>query len=481
MICQGLAPTVFGDLADMAGRRPAYALGFIIYIGANIGIALSNSFASVLIFRCIQSTGSSSTIALASGIVGDIATSSERGTWMGWAVTGPMIAPSLGPVVGGLLSQFLGWRSVFWFLVIMAVTFIIPFLILFPETGRNVVGNGSIPPQTFNMSLLNYLARRREEAKESDPLSRTRSRESNRLAQATLARQRKLRWPNPLNSMRILAEKDIFMLLFYNALVFCTFYDVTASAPYMFAETYGYNDLQVGLAFLPFGAGCLLAPMSCGRLLDWNYRRNARKAGIAVDRKCEADLSKFPLEKARLQVALPLVYIGSAAVLCYGWVLDVETSIAAPLVMMFLVGWCFTSSFNSMSTMLVDFYPNSPATAIAANNLVRCEMGAGATAVIIYMIDTMGRGWCFTFIAGVLVAFSPMLWVLLRWGPKWREERRLRTQKQIEGKRSRGEQRAARAEGAPQTQDEKSDGPMQQAQQDTKTSDDTDEKKEKER
>ena len=33
MILQGLAPTVFGDLADMTGRRPAYVLGFIIYIG----------------------------------------------------------------------------------------------------------------------------------------------------------------------------------------------------------------------------------------------------------------------------------------------------------------------------------------------------------------------------------------------------------------------------------------------------------------
>ena len=33
MIFQGLAPTIFGDFADMTGRRPAYILGFIIYIG----------------------------------------------------------------------------------------------------------------------------------------------------------------------------------------------------------------------------------------------------------------------------------------------------------------------------------------------------------------------------------------------------------------------------------------------------------------
>lgn len=91
MIFQGLAPTFFGDLADMAGRRPAYAIGFVIYIGACIGIALCDSYAGLFILRCLQSTGSSGTIALGNGVVADIATSAERGTWMGWATSGPMI------------------------------------------------------------------------------------------------------------------------------------------------------------------------------------------------------------------------------------------------------------------------------------------------------------------------------------------------------------------------------------------------------
>ena len=36
MIFQGLAPTIFGDLADMTGRRPVYILGFVIYIGSGL-------------------------------------------------------------------------------------------------------------------------------------------------------------------------------------------------------------------------------------------------------------------------------------------------------------------------------------------------------------------------------------------------------------------------------------------------------------
>lgn len=94
MIFQGLAPTLFGDLADMTGRRPAYLIGFTIYIAACIGIARVDTFAGLLILRCLQSSGSSGTIALGSGVVADIATSAERGLWMGFATAGPMVVSS---------------------------------------------------------------------------------------------------------------------------------------------------------------------------------------------------------------------------------------------------------------------------------------------------------------------------------------------------------------------------------------------------
>ena len=83
MIFQGLAPTIFGDLADMTGRRPVYVIGFTIYIGANIGLALQDNYAALLVLRCLQSSGSSGTIAIGNGVVADVASSGERGKYMG--------------------------------------------------------------------------------------------------------------------------------------------------------------------------------------------------------------------------------------------------------------------------------------------------------------------------------------------------------------------------------------------------------------
>jgi len=391
----------------------------------------------------LQSSGSSGTIALASGVVADIATSAERGTWMGWATSGPMVAPALAPVLGGLFAQFLGWRWIFWFLVILAGAFVVPFLMTFPETGRKVVGNGSIPPQGWNMSLTNYLHTRRlaKQAAANNDLSRTQTIESQRSA---LKQKRKLRLPNPLAVLPVLMEKDVALLLFYNSIVYSAFYDVMASFPTLLEQIYDYDALQIGLCFLPFGVGCFIAPSLCGKLMDWNFHRTAKKIGYTIVKGKANDLTSFPIERVRIGVAFPLVAIGDVALLCYGWVMYAETSLAVPLVLQFIMGVTLTGAFNAMSVMLVDLYPLSPATATSANNLVRCLMGAGATAVVIYMIDAMGRGWCFTFIAGVVAVLSPILWVLEKWGPGWREARRVRME---EAKRTNAEREGGSAEG----------------------------------
>lgn len=351
MIFQGLAPTLMGDLADMSGRRPAYIIGFIIYIGACVGIALQDSFVALFVLRCLQSTGSSGTIALGSGVVADVSTSAERGTYMGWATSGMLIGPAIGPIIGGVLSQYLGWRAIFWFLVILVGVFLVPFLIAFPETGRNVVGNGSIPPQGWNMSLLNYLALKKAQ-KHRPALERTTSQQSAKSARDDLAKKRKLKFPNPLGTLKVCLEKDMGLLLFFNAIVYTAFYDVTASIPYLYGEIYGFNDLQIGLSYIPFGVGCFLAPIINGRLLDRAFRRVAQQEGITVDRRKATAMKTFPIERARVPIALPLLLVGDACILIYGWVLEAEVNLAVPLILLFIMGVTLTGAFNVMSVWL---------------------------------------------------------------------------------------------------------------------------------
>lgn len=320
----------------------------------------------------------------------------------------------------------------------------IPLIIAFPETGRNVVGNGSIPPQGWNMSLLEYLADKKAQKIEAEnELERTTSRQSARSQRDELAEKRKIGFPNPLATLKVCLEKDISLLLFYNSIVYTAFYCVTSTIPQIFEQIYGFNTLQIGLSFIPFGVGSFLAPLMNGKLLDWHFRVTAKKAGMEhlIDKKRAANLKDFPLEEARIYVALPLVLLGNVCILVYGWVLEVNANLAAPLIIQFILGITLTGSFNVMNgmyttlfgsyftpahnliVMLVDNYPQRPATATAANNLVRCLMGAAGTAVIIYILDALGRGWTFTLVAGIVFISTSILLVLLKYGGKWRRAR----------------------------------------------------------
>lgn len=284
------------------------------------------------------------------------------------------------------------------------------------------------------MSVLEWWRYRKQEKAYAHGLTPTMTAEGRRLAQAELAKGRKLRFPNPLKTIHIIMEKDVAIILLYNALIYTAFYDVVASIPSLFLAIYGFNDLQIGLCYIPFGVGCALASYVNGKMLDRNYKRVATQIGFTIDRKRGDDLSKFPIERARIELIWPMLSVGLAALLCYGWVLQQNAFLAWPLILQFIIGFCVNGSFNILSTLVVDLYPQSPSTATAANNLVRCFMGAGGTAIIDIMINRLGRGWCFTLIALICTVCMPMLWVSTRNGPKWREERRIR----IEAKQQNG-------------------------------------------
>lgn len=59
LICQGMVPSLVGDTADMLGRRPVYIAAFVVYLAANVGLALQDSYAALLVLRILQSSGSS--------------------------------------------------------------------------------------------------------------------------------------------------------------------------------------------------------------------------------------------------------------------------------------------------------------------------------------------------------------------------------------------------------------------------------------
>lgn len=83
LVVAGVAPAFMGDMADRGGRRPVYVLMFALMVGANVGIALQRRYEALLVLRMVQSAGSSGMYGAAYGVIADIATIDERGSFVG--------------------------------------------------------------------------------------------------------------------------------------------------------------------------------------------------------------------------------------------------------------------------------------------------------------------------------------------------------------------------------------------------------------
>ena len=247
IIFQGLSPMFFGDLADRSGRRPVYILAFTVAFFANLGLALQDNYAALFVLRAMQASGSSVTVAIGNGVVADVVTSAERGSYIGWVQAGTNFGPALAPVIGGLLAQFLGWRAIFWFLLICGAVYLSVYIIFVPETGRDIVGNGSIPPRSINKSVVNCLRSRKDRMKNSSMNVPNDGSQHTGNNQSKLPR---LRFPNPTKALRMVIEKDVAIVLFIASLLITLFQCLMTTLPSLFNEIYGLNDLQVGLCYL---------------------------------------------------------------------------------------------------------------------------------------------------------------------------------------------------------------------------------------
>ena len=424
-ILQGITPSFIGNFSDSYGRRPAYMICSVIYLAANIGLGCNNTYAGLMVLRCLQSAGSSATIALASATVADLVTRAERGKFIGFAGMGTTLGPSLGPVAGGLITQYLGWRAIFWFLAILSGVLFLTLFIFLPETCRAVVGNGSIPSPWWNMSLLGYLRQRRRQKLGEDTAD----------GQTSIKPAR--RRPNPFAALRILGQKEAGIVLGFGSIMYGGYYLVLTTLSNQLSTRFGFDSVTIGLCYLPIGVGSFTTRWTTGFLIDRNFKRHARKAGYEFTVTRQQDMDRMPIERARLEVSLPLIYLSCCTMVTYGWLMETQASLAAIEVMLFLSGLFFSGALNGLNVLVVDTNPDSPATAVAANNLFRCLVGAGAVALATPLIRSIGIGWTSVIVAGLWVLMSPFVWAVMLRGPKWRREEKEKQERKARRARER--------------------------------------------
>lgn len=104
----------FGRIADIYGRKKIFTCGILIYIIATILSAISTSATMLIAFRILHGIGGAMIFGTGLAILTSVFPVGERGRALGINVAAVYIGLSLGPVLGGFLTQHFGWRSIFW-------------------------------------------------------------------------------------------------------------------------------------------------------------------------------------------------------------------------------------------------------------------------------------------------------------------------------------------------------------------------------
>jgi DHA1 family bicyclomycin/chloramphenicol resistance-like MFS transporter len=111
------AQLVYGPLADRFGRRPVLIGGLVLYIVASLACAQSTSIDAFLVARLVQGLGACVGPVVARAIVRDRFERADAVRAFAFIGTAIALAPALGPLIGGFLEVWFGWRSAFLFLI----------------------------------------------------------------------------------------------------------------------------------------------------------------------------------------------------------------------------------------------------------------------------------------------------------------------------------------------------------------------------
>jgi len=103
-----------GRLADLRGRKRTYILGFVIFTTGSILCGASATGAQLVVFRALQGIGAAFIAANSPAIVTESFQSWERGKALGINAMAVYLGLTTGPVIGGVLVQSFGWRSIFY-------------------------------------------------------------------------------------------------------------------------------------------------------------------------------------------------------------------------------------------------------------------------------------------------------------------------------------------------------------------------------
>ncbi|MDR3514702.1 MAG: MDR family MFS transporter [Azospirillaceae bacterium] len=105
---------LYGKLSDIYGRRPAFVVSILVFLVGSALCGQAQSMVELILFRAVQGIGAGGLFTLTQTAVGDLVEPRQRGRYQGMFVAIFAVCSIAGPLLGGLITDALSWRWIFY-------------------------------------------------------------------------------------------------------------------------------------------------------------------------------------------------------------------------------------------------------------------------------------------------------------------------------------------------------------------------------
>lgn len=408
-----LGSIILAPLSEMYGRRPIYLISMALFTILVLPCALAQNLEAILVTRFFGALAGSAMISNAPGTVGDIVSDEYRALAFSiWSI-GPMNGPVIGPVMGGFVFQYLGWRWTNW-VVMCCSGASLCLMFCVKETYAPTILRKRAAELRKEAGNQRWWCRYDDKA-EFWPLLKT-----------NLSR--------PL--IMALTEPICIFWNLYIAVVYAILYLCFVAYPIIFTEIRGWEPGPTGLAYVGIGIGGLIVIFSeplIRRLI------NAHAADPATGK---------PPPEAMVSIVCVAALLIPAGELWFAWTSRPPTHYLAAIAAGIPFGAGNCAVFIYATNYLAHSYGVFAASAIAGNSVLRSVMGGCLPLAGPAMYNALGPQWAGTLLGCLEITIVPIPFVFYRYGGRIREKSRLigemaADQERLQGKKRAAEERAA--------------------------------------
>ncbi|KAI0123394.1 major facilitator superfamily transporter [Xylariales sp. AK1849] len=380
-------PMVLSPLAEVFGRRPVWLISSCFYILWNTVAGFSQTPGLMIASRVLSGIGASAEFAVTQPVLSDCWVPAERGKSFSIATFIPLLGPAIGPIIGGAVSESIGWRWTFWILSIYDGILVIIGLFILQET--------------YEPILLDRKAAklRKETGKsyftEADDSTRTLGTKLSR----SLTRPLRLLLTQPI--LQVVA-----IFLAYN---FGILYIVLSTFATLWIERYGQSVAQSGLHYIALVVGYTIAAQVGGRVMDRLWKHLKARYG----------------EDSAPEYRVPLMVPGAVLIplglFMYGWAAERQFHWIVPDIGIGIFGCGIILNTQAMQAYVVEAYRKYVASASAASQFLRSIAGFAFPVFAPAMYRNLGYGWGNSVLAFTFIVIGwPAPFLLWRYGAKLR-------------------------------------------------------------